>query len=369
MLKLRLRTKFLLSLLVLSATVTAATLWLVGRSLRVQVQTQLADDLQNSLTVFQDFQRQREVGLASSAELVANLPNLKALMTTHDAATIQDASADMWRLVPSDVFVLADPVGRVMAIHTSLPGMTRTVAEDSMKNSLQADQPSYWWYGGGHLYQVFLRPIYFGRPQDGSVLGYLGVGHEISEGLAAEVSRVASSQVAFFYGDKPITGTSGTAQSADLARIATSTQNGEASHPAQLKIGDETFLATTVLLAPSVPPFVRLTVLKSYDKNAFFLDRLDRSLIALGLIAIMAGSFGVFLVSYTFTRPLANLVAGVRALAAGDFAYPLAQREGDEIAELTASFDRMRKQMQTTQQQLLSAEQLATIGRTARSIS
>ncbi len=114
MLKLRLRTKFLLSLLILSATVTAATLWLVGRTLRMQVQTQLADDLQNSVTVFHVFQRQREVGLASSAEIVANLPNLKALMTTHDAATIQDASTDMWLLIPSDVFVLADPIGGVI---------------------------------------------------------------------------------------------------------------------------------------------------------------------------------------------------------------------------------------------------------------
>src|SRR5215470_9905813 len=150
----RLRTKFLLSLLILSATVTGATLWLVGRTLRLQVQTQLADDLQNSVTVFQDFQRQREISLASSAELIANLPNIKALMTTHDAATIQDASADMWHLVPSDVFVLADPVGKVLGIHTSLPGLTRSGAEDLMKNSLQADQSSYWWYGGGHLYQV-----------------------------------------------------------------------------------------------------------------------------------------------------------------------------------------------------------------------
>jgi signal transduction histidine kinase len=369
MLKLRLRTKFLLSLLILSATVTGATLWLVGRTLRLQVQTQIADDLENSVTVFQDFQRQREIGLAGSAELVANLPNLKALMTTHDAATIQDASTDVWRLVPSDVFILADPAGKVMAIHTSLPGMTRSVAADLMKKSLQADQPSYWWYGGGHLYQVFLRPIYFGRPQDGSILGFLGVGHEISEALAGEVSRVASSQVAFFYGDIPIAGTSGTAQSADLGRIAANTSGAEASHPSQVKIGDETFLATTVFLSPSIPPFVRLTVLKSYDKGAFFLDRLDRSLIALGLIAIMAGSLGVFLVSYTFTKPLANLVAGVRALAGGDFTYPLAQGDGDEVAELTTSFDRMRKQMQRTQQQLLAAEQLATIGRTARSIS
>src|SRR3954468_15180656 len=104
MLKLRLRTKFLLSLLILSAALTAATLWVVGHTLRVQVQKQLADDLLNSVTVFRDFQRQREIGLASSAELLAKLPNLKALMTSHDTATIQDGSADMSRLVPSDLF-------------------------------------------------------------------------------------------------------------------------------------------------------------------------------------------------------------------------------------------------------------------------
>ena len=369
MLKLRLRTKFLLSLLILSAIVTVATLLLVGRTLRVQVQTQLADDLLNSVTVFHDFQQQREVELASSAELVANLPNLKALMTTHDVATIQDASTDIWRLVPSDVFVLTDPLGRVMSIHTSLPGMTRSIAEDLMKRSRQTDQPSYWWYGGGHLYQVFLRPIYFGRAQDGSVLGFLGIGSEISEDLAGEVSRVASSQVAFFYGDTPIAGTAGTAQSAQLARIVTSKSDGETSRPSEVKIGDETFLATSVLLPPSIPPFVRLTVLKSVDKGSIFLDRLDRSLIALGLLGILAGSLGVFLISYTFTKPLADLVAGVRALAAGDFQYPLAQAGEDEVAELTTSFDRMRTHMQRTQQQLLAAEQLATIGRTARSIS
>ena len=77
----------------------------------------------------------------------------------------------------------------------------------------------------------------------------------------------------------------------------------------------------------------------------------------------------VFLVSYTFTKPLGDLVAGVHALQAGNFAYPLTKREGDEVAELTTAFDRMRTHMQRTQQQLLATEQLATIGRTARSIS
>src|SRR5438105_13093377 len=157
MVKFRLRTKFLLSLLLVSATITCGTLWMVGRSIGIQLRQELAENLRNSIVVFKDFQRQREISLASSAELLANLPSLKALMTTRDAATIQDASTDIWRLAPSDVFVLADPLGRVMAVHTSLPGMTRTIAQGLMKESLRTDEPGHWWYGGSHLYQVFLK--------------------------------------------------------------------------------------------------------------------------------------------------------------------------------------------------------------------
>src|SRR6202022_858739 len=149
----------------------------------------------------------REIGLARSAELLASLPSLKALMTTQDAATIQDASADIWRLAPSDVFVLADPTGRVMAVHTTTPGITRSVAQELLNNSLRTEQPSYWWFGAGHLYQVFLQPIYFGPARNDSALGLLGVGHEISVGLAMELSRIASSQVAFFYGNTLIVST------------------------------------------------------------------------------------------------------------------------------------------------------------------
>src|SRR2546425_3641096 len=146
MLKLRLRTKFLLSLLLVSISVTCATLWMVGRSVRVQLRKEIAENLGNSIVVFRDFQRQREIGLASSAELLANLPSLKALMTTRDAATIQDASADIWRLAPSDVFVLADPAGKVLAIHATIQGIARSDAQDLLQNSLRIDQPSFWWY-------------------------------------------------------------------------------------------------------------------------------------------------------------------------------------------------------------------------------
>jgi signal transduction histidine kinase len=139
--------------------------------------------------------------------------------------------------------------------------------------------------------------------------------------------------------------------------------------PKELRVGSETFLARTVRLNPSIAPFVHLTVLKSYDEAAAFLDRLNRLLIALGILSTIAGGGLVFLLSHTFTKPLANLVAGVRALGKGDFAYPLNSSSTDEIAEVTDAFDRMRHNFQTMQHELLRAEQLATIGQMAAFVS
>ena len=116
-------------------------------------------------------------------------------------------------------------------------------------------------------------------------------------------------------------------------------------------------------------PALNLWVLKSFDQATAFLSSLNELLLALGLTAVLAGSLLVFLISHTFTRPLENLVAGVRALEQGDFAYPLQARGGDEVAEVTGTFDRMRKNLQKTQRELLDAERLATIGRMASSIS
>lgn len=92
-------------------------------------------------------------------------------------------------------------------------------------------------------------------------------------------------------------------------------------------------------------------------------------MLLLGFVAVLVGSGLVFFLSHTFTRPLGNLVAGVRALEHGDFHHPVDSTGGDEVAELTRAFDRMRASLLKSQRDLLESEQLATIGRMASSIS
>jgi len=367
--KLRLQTKFLLSMLLISAGLTCTSLLLVSGSVHKQVKEEIHGDLQNSVATFQNFQRERELNLSRSAELVADLPILRSLMTTQHEATIQDASAEQWRLAGSDLFVLADRAGRVVALHTTSPGFTREMAQSAVDASLTHAAASYWWHGPQHLYEVCLKPIYFGPAAANRSLGFLAVGYEIDERVASQVSRIAASQVAFYYGQTIVRSTLTPTQESELARHFVLRSGQHISNPEEMRLGDESFLSTSVELAGGQTPSVRLSVLKSYDQATAFLDRLNRLLLGLGLAAVVGGSLLVFLISHTFTRPLGNLVNGVRALEQGDFAYALDSRGGDEVAEVTGAFKRMRDSLLKTQHDLLDAERLATIGRMASSIS
>src|SRR2546427_1712046 len=364
----KLRTKFLLSLVIVSASLTWATLLVVRHRVRLRVRDEIFEGLRNSVVTFEGLQRQRERMLDRSAALLANLPSLKAVMTTAHEATIQDSSTDFWRLVGSDLFVLADRSGKLAALNTATSGFSRGEAQGFLRRSLGDGETRDWWFGSGHLFEVFLQPIYFGSPAEHTPLGVLAVGYEIDDRVAEDVSRVASSQAAFRYGKTIVVSTLSATQQADLEREAERFL-AAASGPQDVQLGGEKFLSTSVELAPGGAPAVSLSVLKSYDQATAFLESLNRWILGVGLAAVLAGSALVFLISITFTRPLANLVRGVHALEQGDFAYPLEARGNDEVSELTAAFDRMRRTIEQTQSELLHAERLATIGRMASTIS
>jgi signal transduction histidine kinase len=369
--KARLRTKFLLSLFVVSASLTCATLLLVQHRVRLQVRGEIVEALQNSVVTFRNFQRLREAALERSASLLALQPLLQALMTAEDPATIQDSSTGWWRRTGSDVFVLADRSGRLMALHSDPPGLTSAEAQDLLARWLRHGQSHDWWLGGGYLFEVFIQPIYSGPPSEPMMRGVVAVGYEIDARLAAAVRGVASSHVVFRYGPATVVSTLPPVQQAELSLQAERQALGSVWGPIDIRLGEERFVATSIELAPGGPAGggISLIVLKSYDQATAFLNNLNRWLGGLGLAAILAGSALIFLISSTFTRPLAGLVAGVHALERGDFSYPLAVRGKDEVSELTTSFDRMRRTLQTAQQKLLHAERLATIGRMASTIS
>jgi signal transduction histidine kinase len=368
--RLRLRTRFLLSMLLITTGLTTISLLLVQRSIRSNVRQSIAVNLRNSVAAFQDFRHERETMLTSDVALLADLPITRAIMTGSDPFTIQDASQGISQIAASDLFVLIDRSGRVVALHTKTPGFTKEAAEKYFQQSLDEDrgETSHWWLGEHHLYQTFVEPIYRGSKTDGTLLGFLVIGYEINDRLAELVGKVAGSKVAFSCGNE-ILGTTLTPTQAKDGSIQELIGGSVHDDPKDVEIGTERFLATSLVLSGSRLTPVRLSVLGSYDQATKFVDQLNRYLLLLGLVAILVGSGLVFFISHTFTRPLGSLVDGVRALEGGDFHHPLDSRGRDEVAELTRAFDRMRTSLLKSQRDLLESEQLATIGRMASSIS
>jgi len=365
----RLRTKFLLSMVAVSAALTFTTLLVVRYTVRKEVRLGIQRDLNNSVSAFHNFQQQREVTLERSAALLADLPNVRALMTTHDPATIQDASRDLWQLAGSDLFLLADGSGKVMALQAAPPEITVRQGQEFFPQIVSRPETRHWWFVEGHLYEVFLQDIYFGPESQHQILGYLLLGYEIDDRVLRDLSRVAASEVAFRYGDSIVRSTLKPAQESELLRLPNRVPTGGPPQGDEIRLGEEQFLATSAILPSPDSSVLSLWMLKSFDQATAFLSSLNELLLALGLTALLSGSLLVYFISHTFTRPLENLVAGVRALEQGDYAYPLPVRGGDEVAEVTGTFDRMRTNLQKTQRELLDAERLATIGRMASSIS
>ncbi len=363
MIRMKLRTKFLLASLLISAGLTTACLYLVGRVIGAQARNGVVADVRNSIRTFQNLQQQRESARVRTAELLADLPIVRALMTTEDSRTIQDASRSVADLAEADIFVLADRSGRPMAVHStvSLPG--REIAAQDLRKSLVSDARTHWWYIDEHLFEVSVRPIYFGSSAEGRLLGYVAVGYEVNDKLIRELSEVAGSEVAFFHDRNVVRTTLQPAQRTDLAQVSVPLSETE------MVLGGDRFVVDAVELNGQSNEHIHLFVLKSLDTATAALRNLRRWLTVTGTVAVAAGALLVFFISFTFTRPLRKLVEGVRALGRGDYEFALPKGGSDEVAELTNTFGRMRRDLRETQRELVEAEKLATIGRMASSIS
>ena len=367
--RLRLRTQLLIATLFLIGALTSASLLIVRYTVRSEVNRQVRSGMNASVRVFENVEHQREAQLSRSAAMLAELPTLKSLMTTEHEPTIQNGSEDFLKLAGSDLLVLATEDQRLMALQLSKPGWSRDVAIRHLQASLQRQETTTWWYDEGRLYWVFIRPITAGVEPRLIHLGYIAVGYQVDASVAEQLSRAAGSHIALVSNNEVIASTLPTPVEKDLQELSrTESASGDAS-PRDLKLGGNPYEAASVLVQSGLPTPIRFYVLMPLARTTAFMDRLNKTIVYLGFAAVLVAGLIFTFIARAVTRPLDNLVAGVRALAAGDYIYNVAPRGSTEIAELAESFANMRTRLLELQTQKIEAERISALGRTASSIS
>src|SRR5689334_15383976 len=118
----KLRSKFLLSLVLVIATMIGGTLLAVRQSMQAQAQRQVEEDARNSILTFQVMEQQRRLVLSRKADLLATL----AYMRNGDPTVIHEVSHDPWQSEECDLFALVDSKGKITALQSRISDFPRS---------------------------------------------------------------------------------------------------------------------------------------------------------------------------------------------------------------------------------------------------
>src|SRR6266852_4890674 len=365
----RLRTQLFLATLLTIFGLTGGLLFIIRHTVSVETERQVRDGTEESVRAFESVQRQREQQLSRTAAMLADLPTLKALMTTQHALTIQDASTSLWKLGGSDLFVLAMPNRQIVALHMTKSGLPAETAERDLKRSIEQGEDTSWWYDNGRLYEVFLRSITAGAGTTSQELGFLAIGYQVDLSVAAQHALVAGNQIALATGNDLIASTLPAKDEAAMQRKLSQNDPQLDSGSREVTLDTDGYAFSSVLLHGALPSPVRCYVMMPLGPVNSFMRRLNRTIFILGVSAIIFGAVLFGLLSRKITKPLDNLVSGVRALAAGDYAYSITPEGTSEVAELSTAFAKMRGELLASQQRQIETERIAALGRAASSIS
>src|SRR5215813_4996552 len=273
--RMKLRSKFLLSLVLVIATMTGGTLLAVRQSMQAQAQRQVEEDARNSILTYQVMEQQRRLVLSRKAELLATL----AYMRNGDPTVIREVSQDPWQSEECDLFALVDSKGKITALQSRISDFPADVSNESIKALVRDSSNQDWWVNERRIYQVVVKRFFKDPPINGMPLGEVIVGREIDAARAKDLGRILSSEVVFQYGNN-LTVSSLVAM--DEQEVAQEIKRGR--KPLEPQLGKRHFFTSSLELMPGVRPSLSFVVLKSDEEALASLEQLNHLLVGLGLV-------------------------------------------------------------------------------------
>lgn len=328
-----------------------------------QAESELQRGVEEAGTLLEEYRTTLFEHFSREARLIADLSNLKAAIDTKDAPTVQPIADEYQRRIGSDLFIVTDRTGRVLAESGRLR-VTQgdpAAAEAIAKATRGSESVALWPHPGGVI-QVVSVPSVVGS----DLIGTVSVGFSLDEEAAARFKALTNSEIAFAVG--------GVVQASTLPHFNAALASAVgAQGVGTIRLGDSEYVVVSRALPLAAAglggPEATALILRSRTERLRFLNAVHRELGVTAILAVLAATLLSYAVARTVTRPLGTITATMREMAAtGDLTRKIALTPGsrwdDEDARLLAStFNTMTASIARFQREAAQRERLSSLGR------
>ena len=331
----------------------------------VRVAAEAEADLRRSVTETATLIDRRQQDLTESftavAQLVAEVPQLKAAVDTGDPGTVQGIAKEYLAPLNVELYVVTGRTGAVLA--ASHPEVTDLNATRFVPGSV--DRVSTWTTHQRGLIQVISVPLFIDAGGVREVLGRLSIGFFVDDAVASRMRELTGSQLAFVADGRVLASSLSPSERPGLAARVTS------GGLFNVQLGDEEYLALArpMTTAGRGDAAQTMTVLmRSRTERLRVLRTLRAGLGGILVMTVLLATVLSYLVARTMTRPLAAVTSAMRDVAAtGDLTRKVTVRSrawDDEDARLLASaFNTLTDSISRFQREAAHKDRLSSLGR------
>jgi signal transduction histidine kinase len=341
-------------------------LYFVNARVAAEAEADLRRSVSEAATLIDRRQQDLTESFTAVAQLVAEVPQLKAAVDTGDPRTVQPVAKEYLAPLNVELYVVTGRTGAVLA--TSHPDITGLRATQFAPGSV--DRVSTWTTHQRGLLQVISVPLFIDAAGVREVLGRLSIGFFVDDAVATRLRELTGSQVAFV-ADGHVLASSLPADRRPGVEAASSAPGAIAGGPFNVQVEDEEFLALArplTRVGQNAAARTMTVVMRSRTERLRVLRTLRAGLGGILIVTVLLATVLSYLVARTMTRPLAAVTSAMRDVAAtGDLTRKVTVRSrawDDADARLLASaFNTLTDSIARFQREAAHKDRLSSLGR------
>ncbi|HEY7118669.1 MAG TPA: response regulator [Tepidisphaeraceae bacterium] len=385
----RFRTKLFATWAGLVLLLWAGTLWPLQRTIASSFDQLASDAFAGTRHSLHGLQAERTMRMRQACLLLMNIPELRALIAEQSFELSEDNRAslverldDLTKLVGASFVCVLDGRGTVIAQAQRSPWRTLAELSQYVHASPQAgafvrqlfapatprlakERDGLWSYRG-QVYQVAGVPLVFGvgPAGGGRAEGALIMATATTDALAGELARSHQCEVSFLDATGHVIASSLAEPLRPALERAFEHYDTASTERRDVVLGGAAYRSSFErLIDPcSGKPVGAMVIQTSVAQALTFQNKLSQYLVIIMASGLAIAALFSFFLSGAITRPVHELVGGVRKVAAGDLHLQINADRRDELGELAAAFNDMVRQLRTRHelQRLVEESQAAS---------